>query len=66
MRRFYGATLLLPLLLTANLAAPPAAPHRDARLAQLTGKGADWQQWDGFLNARRHRPPPSWPPVPVT
>ena len=49
MRALYGATLLLPLLLTANLAAQPAAPHGDARLVQLTGQGVDWRQWDGFL-----------------
>jgi Transglycosylase SLT domain len=45
------ATILL-LLPTAELAAQPVPPPRDTRLAQLTapaGKGADWQQWDGFL-----------------
>jgi hypothetical protein len=47
-----GGTTVLLLLLAAGLDAQPAAPARDARLAQLTvpgGKGADWQQWDGFL-----------------
>jgi len=51
MKALGGATILL-LLLTAGLAAQPAPSARDTRLAQLTGqagKGADWQQWDGFL-----------------
>src|SRR5262245_29727526 len=41
---------LMALILTSDLAAQPAAPPHDARLAQLsTGNRADWQQWDGFL-----------------
>ena len=43
---------LLLFLATVSLAAQPAGPLHDARLAQLMaplGNSADWQQWDGFL-----------------
>jgi len=54
MKTLWAAAVPL-LLVSAGLAAPPSVPLAsapDTRFAQLTvpsGKGADWQQWYGFL-----------------